>query len=72
MAGRRGQQKTHSRFQPWVLVKITSISTSANGIAGYDDYQNYLSNLIKHVPPRIAGRRPSSSPVCQLPWPLMG
>jgi hypothetical protein len=39
LAGRRGQQKTHSRFQPWVLVKIISISTRANGVADYDDYQ---------------------------------
>ncbi len=41
MAGQRGHQKTHSRFQPWVLVEIISISTSSPGIAGYDDYRNY-------------------------------
>ena len=50
----RGQQKTHSRFQPWVLVEIALIATRANGIAGYDDYQNYLSNLSKHCESRIA------------------
>ena len=43
-----GNKKTHSRFQPWVLAKFTSVSTRTNGIAAYDDYQNYLSNLIKH------------------------
>jgi len=48
MAGRRGQQKTHSRFQPWVLVKIYSISTRANGLAYYEDYQRYLSDDSVH------------------------
>jgi hypothetical protein len=33
----RGLQKTHDRCQPWVLVKSLR-STSADGIAGYDDY----------------------------------
>lgn len=48
MTGRRGQQKTHSRFQPWVLVKIYSISTRANGLAYYEDYQRYLSENSVH------------------------
>jgi hypothetical protein len=43
-----GQQKTHSRFQPWVLVKIYSISTRANGLAYYEDYQRYLSENSVH------------------------
>jgi hypothetical protein len=47
---RRGQgmQKTHSRCQPWVFVKSLR-STSANGIAGYDDYQNdSLDDVFQH------------------------
>lgn len=45
-----GQQKTHSRFQPWVLVKIYSISTSTNGLAYYyEDYQRYLSEISVHL-----------------------
>ena len=35
----RVKQKTHGRCQPWVLVKLLR-STSANGVASYDDYQN--------------------------------
>lgn len=54
MTGRRGQQKTHSRFQPWVLVKIYSISTRANGLAYYEDYQRYLSENSVHFARRIA------------------
>jgi hypothetical protein len=49
MAGDCGQQKTHSRFQPWVLVKIFSISTSTNGLAYYEDYyRSYLSDNSAH------------------------
>ncbi len=47
-----GQQKTHSRFQPWVLVKIYSISTSTDGLAYYyyyEDYQRYLSKVTVHL-----------------------
>jgi hypothetical protein len=54
MAGRRGQQKTHSRFQPWVLVKICSTSTSANGLANYEGYQRYLSENAVHFRAKIA------------------
>jgi len=43
-----GQQKTHSRFQPWVLVKIVSISTSTDGLANYEGYQRYLSKNSVH------------------------
>jgi hypothetical protein len=40
VAGRGASEtKTHDRCQPWVFVKLLR-STSANGIAGYDDYQN--------------------------------
>ena len=46
--------KTHSRFQPWVLVKIYSISTRANGLAYYEDYQCYLSENSVHFARRIA------------------
>lgn len=45
-----GQQKTHSRFQPWVLVKIVSISTSTDGLAYYyEGYQRYLSKISVHL-----------------------
>lgn len=54
MTGRCGQQKTHSRFQPWVLVKIFSISTRANGLAYYEDYYRYLSNNTVHFVAKIA------------------
>jgi hypothetical protein len=33
------KQKTHDRFQPWVLVKVWLGSTSTNGVANYDDDQ---------------------------------
>jgi len=36
-----GQTKNPRRFQPWVLVKVFLDSTSANGIAYYDDYNRY-------------------------------
>jgi hypothetical protein len=49
-----GQQKTHSRFQPWVLVKIVSISTRANGLAYYEDYYRYyLSDISAHFELKI-------------------
>jgi hypothetical protein len=35
----RIKQKTHDRFQPWVLVKVWLCSTSANGVGNYDDDQ---------------------------------
>jgi hypothetical protein len=54
LTGRHGQQKTHSRFQPWVLVKIISISTSTNGLAYYEDYQRYLSDDSVHFAGRLA------------------
>jgi hypothetical protein len=45
VAGGAGHKKTHDRFQPWVLVKVALASTSANGVATYDDDQQYdLSN----------------------------
>ena len=51
-----GQQKTHSRFQPWVLVKIVSISTSSPGLAYYEDYYcYYLSDNSVHFALKIAG-----------------
>lgn len=44
-----GQQKTHSRFQPWVLVKIYLISTITDGLAYYyEEYQCYLPNVSVH------------------------
>jgi hypothetical protein len=39
----RIKQKTHDRFQPWVLVKTWFSSTSANGVAGYND--DHIDNL---------------------------
>jgi len=59
MAGQCGQQKTHSRFQPWVLVKIVSISTRANGLAYYEDYQRYLSKITVHFAVKIAKSSPA-------------
>jgi hypothetical protein len=59
MTGRCGQQKTHSRFQPWVLVKIFSISTRANGLAYYEGYQRYLSNNTAHFAVKIAKSSPA-------------
>jgi hypothetical protein len=54
LALRRGQQKTHSRFQPWVLVKIFSISTSTNGLAYYEDYyRRYLSDNSVHFADKL-------------------
>jgi hypothetical protein len=57
----QGQQKTHSRCQPWVLVKSVSTSTRAAGVVGYDDYQSYLSNQCEHCSRRIARPKPPSS-----------
>jgi hypothetical protein len=54
-----GQQKTHSRFQPWVLVKIVSISTSTDGLANYEDYQRYLSNISVHYARIVAKPLPT-------------
>lgn len=54
-----GQQKTHSRFQPWVLVKIYSISTRANGLAYYEDYQRYLSENSIHYGQIVANPLPA-------------
>jgi hypothetical protein len=59
MAGQCGQQKTHSRFQPWVLVKIVSISTRANGLVYYEDYQRYLSKITVHFARKIAKSSPA-------------
>lgn len=56
-----GQQKTHSRFQPWVLVKIDSISTSTDGLAYYyeDYYRRNLSNDSVHYGGSLAFPLPS-------------
>ncbi|MEK7780111.1 MAG: hypothetical protein AAB370_01255, partial [Verrucomicrobiota bacterium] len=60
MTGRCGQQKTHSRFQPWVLVKIVSISTSTDGLAYYyEGYQRYLSNVSVHYGRNLAKPLPT-------------
>jgi hypothetical protein len=42
VTGRRGcNKKTHDRCQPWVLSKSGLFSTSAYGLAGYNDEQQY-------------------------------
>jgi hypothetical protein len=46
---RRGQQKTHDRFQPWVLVEIRFLrSTKRHGDANYGDNQHNLPNENVH------------------------
>src|ERR1043166_8859230 len=45
-----GDEKTHDRFQPWVLVEsLLLASTSANGVGNYDDQQANLSEMIRHA-----------------------
>jgi hypothetical protein len=44
VAGGADQTKTHSRCQPWVLVKLLR-STSANGVGDYNDDDNQISGL---------------------------
>ena len=55
MAGRcAGETKTHDCCQPWVFVKLLR-STNANGIAGYDDYQNdSLQDVFQHYGDNVA------------------
>jgi len=44
-----GDEKTHDRFQPWVLVGNQFLaSTSTDGVADYDDQQVYLSKMANH------------------------
>ena len=53
MAGGVGNKKTTAVASRGFLSKAFSTSTSANGIARYDDCQNYLSNYSKHCEPKI-------------------
>ena len=49
IGGRSGQTKTHDRCQPWVLSKLSGLSTNANGVVTYDDnQQDYLPNCANH------------------------
>lgn len=38
------------------LSKLFLTSTRASGVAGYDDYQSYLSDVSKHFEDKIMGR----------------
>ena len=59
-----GNKKTHSRCQPWVLVKLVSISTRADGVADYDDYQRNLSNCSVHCEAKISIQPPWVKSTC--------
>jgi hypothetical protein len=39
-----------------LLSKFSSASTSANGVANYDDQQNDLSNISEHDAMKVSGR----------------
>ena len=47
-----GDEKTHDRFQPWVLAKMFFLtSTSTGGVAHYDDdQQGYPLKSADHAP----------------------
>jgi len=53
VAGGAGNKKPTAVASRGFLSKACLTSTSANGIAGYDDYQNYLSEFLKHCEPKI-------------------
>jgi len=59
----RVKQKTHDCCQPWVLVKVWLCSTSANGVANYDDQTDNLWNVFQHYVFSLQELSGGSSPV---------
>src|SRR6266545_3363968 len=63
-----GDEKTHDRFQPWVLVGNQFLaSTSTDGVADYDDQQVYLSKMTNHgqdIKPGWPVRSSTDSTIC--------